>query len=81
MRIVNAELLIPTAAEIRDIVRRAYEAGRTRGREEAKCELQGTVEPPDGAGKAESASVSQKARVLTIKARAGNGWTEEQDLV
>jgi hypothetical protein len=45
MRIVNAELLVPTAEEIRNLVRRAYDAGRTRGREEAR-ELQGLVEPP-----------------------------------
>jgi len=50
MRIVNAELLIPNAEEIRNIVRRAYDAGRTRGREEAKCELLGLVASPDGMG-------------------------------
>jgi len=50
MRIVNAEHLIPTAEEIRNIVQRAYDAGRARGREEAKRELQGPVESPDGAG-------------------------------
>jgi hypothetical protein len=46
MRIVNAELLVPTAEEIRNLVQRAYDAGLTRGREEAKRELRGLVEQP-----------------------------------
>jgi hypothetical protein len=50
MRIVNAELLMPTAEKIRNIVRMAYEAGRAKGREEAKSEQQGLAEPPDDAG-------------------------------
>jgi hypothetical protein len=66
MRIVNAELLIPTAEEIRNIVQRAYDAGRTRGREEAKCELQGPEESADGAGfeaiEAEGVSVGRGPR-------------------
>jgi hypothetical protein len=50
MRIVNAELLIPTAEEIRKIVQRAYDAGRTQGREEAKSDLQCPVESTDDGG-------------------------------
>jgi hypothetical protein len=50
MRIVNAELPAPTAEEIQSVVRMAYEAGRAKGREEAKSEQQGLVEPPDDAG-------------------------------
>jgi hypothetical protein len=46
MRIVNAELLVPTAEEIRNLVQMAYDAGLTRGREEAKRELRGLVEQP-----------------------------------
>ena len=34
MRIVNAELLVPTAEEIRNLVQKAYDAGCIRGREE-----------------------------------------------
>jgi hypothetical protein len=65
MRIVNAELLIPTADEIKRIVKTAYEAGRARGREEAKLELQGFVTPPDGgdrdAGRASARSERETA--------------------
>jgi hypothetical protein len=50
MKIVNAELLVPTAKEIRNLVQRAYDAGCTRGREEAKRALQGVVGSPDGGG-------------------------------
>lgn len=45
MRIESAELLAPTAEGLRTIVRMAYAAGRARGREEAKRELQGPAEP------------------------------------
>jgi len=41
MRILNTELLVPTAEEIRNLVLMAYDAGRTRGREEARLELRG----------------------------------------
>jgi hypothetical protein len=47
MRIVNAELLMPTAEEIKKIVKMAYETGRAKGREEATRELQGFVASPD----------------------------------
>ncbi len=47
MRIVNAELLIPTAEEIKKIVKMAYETGRAKGREEAIRELRGVVTSPD----------------------------------
>lgn len=50
MRIVNAELPAPTAEEIRSVVRMAYEAGRTRGREDARNEQQGLAEQFDDAG-------------------------------
>ena len=46
MRIKTAELLAPTAEGFRTIVRMAYAAGRARGREEAKRQLQGLAEPP-----------------------------------
>jgi len=46
MRIVIAELLVPTAEEIRNLVQRVYDAGYTRGREKAKR----LVGSPDGAG-------------------------------
>lgn len=49
MRIVNAEHLIPKAEEIQKLLQKAYDAGRTRGREEAKREQQGLAEPPDDA--------------------------------
>lgn len=49
MRIVNAELLIPTAEEIKRIVQLAYDTGRSRGREEAMLELRGIVDSPDEA--------------------------------
>jgi len=45
MRIESAELLAPTAEGFRTIVRMAYAAGRARGREEAKRQLQGLAEP------------------------------------
>jgi hypothetical protein len=50
--IKGAELLAPTADGFRAIVRMAYAAGRARGREEAKHELQSLAEspPPDRAG-------------------------------
>ena len=44
MRILNTELLVPTAEEIRNLVLMAYDAGRTRGREEARLELRGLLE-------------------------------------
>lgn len=46
MRIANAELPSPTAEGFRTIVRMAYAAGRARGREEAKRELEGHAKPP-----------------------------------
>jgi len=49
MRIVNAELLIPTAEQIRNMVQRAYDAGLAQGRDEARRELQGLVDSPDDA--------------------------------
>lgn len=49
MRIVNAELLMPTAEEIKKIVKMAYEAGRAKGREDALRELRGfAASPLDG---------------------------------
>ena len=41
MRIVNAELLMPTAEEIKKIVKMAYETGRAKGREEAIARIAG----------------------------------------
>ncbi len=50
MRIVNAELLVPTAEDIRNFVQTAYDVGLKRGRKEAKHELQSPVAvAPDGA--------------------------------
>jgi hypothetical protein len=46
MRNKSAELLAPTKEGLRTIVRMAYAAGRARGREEAKRELQGHAKPP-----------------------------------
>ena len=70
MRIVNAEHLIPTAEEVRNIVRRAYDTGRARGREEAKRELQGPVELPNGEGfeasEAEEVSEEQRPRLYDV---------------
>ena len=47
---LNAELLAPTAEEIRNLVQKAYDAGCIRGREEAKRALQGFVGSPNGGG-------------------------------
>jgi hypothetical protein len=70
MRIVNAEHLIPTAEEVRNIVQRAYDAGRARGREEAKRELQGPVDSPNGEGleasEAEEVSEEQRPRLYDV---------------
>jgi hypothetical protein len=46
MRNVNAELLLPRAEEIQNLVQMAYDAGRERGREEAMREQQGFQDPP-----------------------------------
>ena len=46
MRNVNAELLLPRAQEIQNLVQMAYDAGRERGREEAMREQQGFQDPP-----------------------------------
>jgi hypothetical protein len=49
MTIVTGELSVPTAEEIRNLVRRAYDAGCAQGREEARHELQGLAGSLNGA--------------------------------
>ena len=79
MRIVNAELLIPNAEEIRKMVQRTYEAGLAQGRDETRREFQGLVDSPDdadfeareageGAGHGES-KASQLLREMAEKRR------------
>lgn len=63
MRIVNAELLIPTGEEILERVQRAYEAGRARGREEARREFQNLLGLADEAAcEANGAAIFQPER-------------------
>ncbi len=50
MRILNDVLREPITEEIQILMQRAYDAGRTRGREEAGRALQGPVESSDGKG-------------------------------
>jgi len=74
MRIVNAELLAPTAEEIRNLVQKAYDAGCIRGREEAKRALQGFVGSPDGGGlEAGEARIA----VATVNEIAKNGFAHD----
>jgi len=49
MTISNVEFRHPTAEEIQILLESAYDAGCTRGREEARA-LQGLVESPDSVG-------------------------------
>jgi hypothetical protein len=74
MRIINAELLVPTAEEIRNLVQRAYDAGRTRGREEAKRALQGVVGSPDGGG---FEAGEDKIAVTTVNGSDKNGFAHD----
>jgi hypothetical protein len=74
MRIVNAELLVPTAEEIQNLVQKAYDAGYIRGREEAKRALQGFAKSRDGAGiEAGEARIA----VATVNEIAKNGFAHD----
>ena len=74
MRILNAELLAPTAEEIRNLVQKAYDAGCIRGREEAKRALQGFVGSPNGGG-----LEAGEARIAgaTVNEIAKNGFAHD----
>jgi len=74
MRILNAELLAPTAEEIRNLVQKAYDAGCIRGREEAKRALQGFVGSPNGGGL--EAGEARIARA-TVNEIAKNGFAHD----
>jgi hypothetical protein len=65
MRIVNAELLIPSAEEIKKIVKMAYETGRAKGREEAIHELRGFAASPGG-GNPDAGGANREAGVEAI---------------
>jgi hypothetical protein len=44
---IGEQLPDPFSEEIRSVLRLVYEAGRAKGREEARREQQGLAEPPD----------------------------------
>jgi hypothetical protein len=78
MGIVTEDLLVPVPStqDVRNLVQRAYDAGRARGREEMLA-LQDLVESPDGvgfdAGEAGDAVKRLRCHLAELKERATLG--------